>query len=235
MSKRTKYAILASFGVAVLMGFFAGGLINHAMIDSAATNHGHVLGKYMPAMPLRGALGTRVTQTIGNSRVAPDVATMSGGVNLRDPSAIKRTMKWIAFANGNDVKNGEIISGFQYGQEIAIIKTKGGQLFAMSNKLPPFGQPTTFANIEGNGIIEPVSGTKFKLSNGQVDGPWCPSPLGKLIFSRLTSPSPVQVFPVRQLGNSIQVNINVNARLQFEANYWRGVLDAQGKVDGGYY
>ena len=27
----------------------------------------------------------------------------------------------------------------------------------------------------------------------------------------------------------------VNLKAQFESNYWRGVLDAQGKVDGGYY
>jgi len=230
MSKRTKYAILASFGVAVLMGFFAGGLIKHATIDSAATNHGHVLGKYMPAVHVGGAIGTRKAQTIGNSRVAPDVTMMAAAAK-----PIGNSMQWVTFANGNDLKNGEIISGYQKGQEIAIAKTKGGKLFALSNKLPPFGQPATFGKIEGDSIVEPVALTKFKLSSGKVDGPWCPSPLGKLLFSRLTTPSSVPVFGVRQAGNSIQVNINVNAKAQFESQYWRGILDAQGKVDGGYY
>lgn len=43
-----------------------------------------------------------------------------------------------------DVRPGEINSGFQYGQEIAIAREKGGALYAMSNKLPPTGQPATF-------------------------------------------------------------------------------------------
>jgi hypothetical protein len=46
----------------------------------------------------------------------------------------------------------------------------------------------------------------------------------------------VPVYPVRKtLGGNIEVLINVNAKAQFEQKYWRGVLDSQGKVDGGYY
>ena len=40
---------------------------------------------------------------------------------------------------------------------------------------------------------------------------------------------------MRKQGGSLQALVNVNAKAQFESNYWRGVLDAQGKVDGGYY
>ena len=46
---------------------------------------------------------------------------------------------------------------------------------------------------------------------------------------------PLCAVPVRKQGGSVQVQINVNAKAQFESKYWRGVLDAQGKVDGGYY
>jgi hypothetical protein len=46
---------------------------------------------------------------------------------------------------------------------------------------------------------------------------------------------PPYAVPVRKQGGSVQVQINVNAKAQFESKYWRGVLDAQGKVDGGYY
>jgi len=46
----------------------------------------------------------------------------------------------------------------------------------------------------------------------------------------------VGVYPVRKsLGGNIEVLINVNAQAQFEQSYWRGILDSQGKVDGGYY
>ena len=40
---------------------------------------------------------------------------------------------------------------------------------------------------------------------------------------------------VRKQGSKVQALINVNAKAQFEQNYWRGILDSQGKVDGGYY
>ena len=46
---------------------------------------------------------------------------------------------------------------------------------------------------------------------------------------------PLFAVPVRKQGGQVQVQINVNAKAQFESKYWRGVLDAQGKVDGGYY
>ena len=43
------------------------------------------------------------------------------------------------------------------------------------------------------------------------------------------------VFKVRKQGKAVQALINVNLKAQFEFNYWRGILDSQGKVDGGYY
>jgi hypothetical protein len=43
------------------------------------------------------------------------------------------------------------------------------------------------------------------------------------------------VFQSRVQGGNVQCLINVNAKAQFEQGYWRGVLDSQGKVDGGYY
>ena len=36
-------------------------------------------------------------------------------------------------------------------------------------------------------------------------------------------------------GANIQVEVDVNYKLAYESNYWRGILDAQGKTDGGYY
>jgi len=40
---------------------------------------------------------------------------------------------------------------------------------------------------------------------------------------------------LRKQGGYVQALINVNAKAQFEQKYWRGILDSQGKVDGGYY
>merc|ERR1719405_473787 len=143
---------------------------------------------------------------------------------------------WVNWLDAAEVKPGTINSGFRYGQEIAIVCDPSGGLYAMSNKMPPTGQPTTFAKFGEKGeIVEPITLSAFSLKTGQPTGVWCPSPIGRLLYSRLTNPSDIPSFPVRKQGGAIQVQINVNAKAQFESKYWRGILDSQGKVDGGYY
>merc|ERR1712078_711951 len=117
-----------------------------------------------------------------------------------------------------------------------VVPDKKGGLYALSNKMPPTGQPTTFAKFGEKGtVVELVTLTEFSLKTGKQVGTWCPSPIGRLLIGRLTTPSDIPTFPVRKQGGSVQVQINVNAKAQFETKYWRGILDAQGKVDGGYY
>ena len=149
---------------------------------------------------------------------------------------IPNKMKWVPFVNAADCQKGTINSGFQFGLEIAVVCDAQGKLYATSNKMPPFGQPTTFAEQEKGVIVDPVTGTQFSLSTGKPVGTWCPKPPGiSKIFQLLTSPTSMPVYPVRKSGNAVEVNINVNAKAQFESGYWRGILDAQGKTDGAYY
>merc|ERR1719359_333094 len=157
----------------------------------------------------------------------------ASAVTMRAVPGDKRV--WVSFVKSKDAKPGTIVSGFQYGQEIAIVTTKNGKNFAITNKLPPTGQPATLGGVFDEVIVEPLTNTAFSLTTGRVQGTWCPSPLGKLIFSRICAPENVGVYPCRNQGGNIQVLINVNAKAQFESKYWRGILDAQGKVDGGYY
>ena len=143
---------------------------------------------------------------------------------------------WVSWIDAKDAKPGTINSGFRYGQEIAIVCEPSGGLFALSNKMPPTGQPTTFAKFGEKGtILEPITLTAYNTKTGKQTGTWCPSPIGRLLYSRLSAPSDIPSFPVRKQGGAIQVQINVNAKAQFESKYWRGILDSQGKVDGGYY
>jgi len=172
-----------------------------------------------------GVMGFAKAKNVLASRSAEP--QMSGG-------AIPTTKKWVPFVAARDCPPGTVASGFKFGQEIAIANDKGS-LYALANKLPPTGQPATFAEIQGKGILkEPVSGTLFNMKTGKPVGEWCPTLVGKL-FRLLVGPTEVTTYPVRKSGNNIEVQINVNAKAQFEANYWRGVLDSQGKVDGGYY
>jgi len=148
--------------------------------------------------------------------------------------SIPSKQAWVTFVNAADCPPGTVASGFQYGQEIAIAND-AGKYYAVANKLPPTSQPATFGEILGGGKLkEPITGTTFDMRTGKVIGEWCPSLIGKA-FRLLVGPTTVNTYPVRKSGNSLQVQININAKLQFEQSYWRGVLDAQGKVDGGYY
>lgn len=85
----------------------------------------------------------------------------------------------------------------------------------------------------------PQYGTLFNLATGEVKDKdsWLVSPpLVKNILRLLfPDPIPLQVYPVRQEGDMLQVLLNVNARAMYEQKYWKGILDATGKADGGYY
>jgi len=196
----------------------------------AADSPGSALGAlfYMGAgagVAVLGVMGFAKAKSVLAARSADP--QMSGG-------AIPTKKSWITFCTAKEVPPGQIASGFRYGQEIAIANDKGN-LYAIANKLPPTAQPATFGELVGKGIMkEPITGTLFNMKTGKPVGEWCPTLVGKL-FRLLVGPQDVPTYPVRKSGNNIEVQINVNAKAQFEANYWRGVLDAQGKVDGGYY
>jgi len=226
-SRRGKLTVVGSIALAFLaagmVGFF---VLGPLVKDATVAKHGHSLNKAFQGGPLPSAL-----RPVSNSpvRAVPDP------VMIDKSKKIPNKLVWATFASSSELKPGEVVSGFQFGQEIAIAKTKSGKLFALSNKLPPTGQPATFGKIEGDTIIEPISSTAFKLSTGKVDGKWCPSAIGQLILQRIIAPTDVPVFKVRDQGGKLQVQVNANAKAQFEQKYWRGVLDSQGKVDGGYY
>ena len=108
-------------------------------------------------------------------------------------------------------------------------------------------------------LTDPQWGTKYSLVNGDVVGKWCPSPpiIGSLIGA-LFPPQGVWVPEVRESGGYIEVKLDVDvsfgsvlfsyglgrfslrtlsfqAKAEFEKKFWKGILDAQGKADGGYY
>lgn len=153
------------------------------------------------------------------------------------PANIPTKMKWVPFVSASEAQKGTAVAGFQYGLEIAVVTDTTGKQYAIANKLPPFGQPATFGTIGAGTITDPVTLSTWDLKTGKPIGAWCPAPplIGPIIFNALSSPSPLTVFPCRKSGNKIEANVNVNAKAQFESGYWRGVLDAQGKTDGGYY
>ena len=131
-------------------------------------------------------------------------------------------------------KPGRATSGVAGGLAICIAVDPSGSVYALGDKCPPVNQPLSFGKVEAGTITDPVLGTKFSLKTGEVVGAWCPTGIGKLIGGAF-APSGVPTFPVRKTGSGIEVQVDVNAKFNFEANYWSGILDAQGKADGKYY
>lgn len=129
---------------------------------------------------------------------------------------------------------GSATSGVAGGLAICIAVDPKGAVYALGDKCPPVNQPLSFGLVEDGTIADPVLGTRFSLKSGEVVGKWCPSALGRLIGG-LFDPTGVPTFPVRSGRGGLEVQVDVNAKANFEASYWTGVLDAQGKADGKYY
>lgn len=129
---------------------------------------------------------------------------------------------------------GSATSGVAGGLAICIAVDPKGAVYALGDKCPPVNQPLSFGQVGDDGTIcDPVLGTKFNLKTGQVVQ-WCPSGLGKLIGG-LFDPAGVPTYPVKAKGKTVEVQVDVNYKANFEADYWTGVLDAQGKASGKYY
>jgi len=131
-------------------------------------------------------------------------------------------------------KAGAATSGVAGGLAICVAVDPGGAIFALGDKCPPVNQPLSFGKVSAGTIEDPVLGTQFSLKTGEVVGAWCPSGIGKLLGG-LFAPSGVPVYPVKKTGANIEVQVDVNAKANFESQYWSGMLDAQGKANGKYY
>jgi len=159
---------------------------------------------------------------------------MSGGLR---PSDFPVKNVWTTVCKTKDLKPSSLKAVFGAGQDILIATDKGGKTFAAANVCPHIGTPLDQGTVENGAIVCPLHRSAFDLRSGKLVGPWCPAPpLVGPLTGKLKSPRALTVFPCRtDLSGSVQVLLDVNAKKRFDANYWRGILDAQGKVDGGYY
>lgn len=167
---------------------------------------------------------------------APARPSVQSSSSLNMAKKFRSVEKYVPCISTEDLPApGSATSGVAGGLAICIAVDPRGSVFALGDKCPPVNQPLSFGSVNDDGTIEdPVLGTKFSLKTGDVVGKWCPSGIGRLIGGAFT-PLGVPVYPVRQKGNTIEVKVDVNAKFNFEANYWVGALDAQGKADGKYY
>jgi len=167
--------------------------------------------------------------------VGPQQSSVSNTA-LNMAKKYKSKMQYVPCISTDDLPSpGSATSGVAGGLAICIAVDPSGSVYALGDKCPPINQPLSFGKVNTDGTIEdPVLGTKFNLKTGEVTGKWCPAGFGRLIGGAF-SPIGVPVYPVKKSGKSIDVQVDVNAKFNFEAEYWQGALDAQGKANGKYY
>jgi nitrite reductase/ring-hydroxylating ferredoxin subunit len=145
-----------------------------------------------------------------------------------------------AGVKGKDLQNGDLQAVCISGLDICVGKTDSGQIFAVGDKAPPTGLSFSMGGeVQGDKLVEAQYGNVFDVKTGEPIGDWCPSPpvIGPLIGAFMGDKQAVAVFDVRQdfFSGEIEVLCDSNAKKAYEADYWKGVLDAQGKNDGTYY
>jgi len=160
--------------------------------------------------------------------------TFGSSTSLQMSKKIAQKLKYVnAIAVADLPSPGNAVSAVAGGLAVCIVVDTKGTLYALGDKCPPINQPLSFGTVGTGYISDPVLGTKFNLKTGAVDE-WCPSGIGKLIGA-VFDPVGVPSYSVKKAGAFVQVQVDINAKFAFEAEYWTGVLDAQGKSDGKYY
>merc|ERR1719482_1297233 len=109
-----------------------------------------------------------------------------------------------------------------------------GSVYALGNKSPVLGTPMAAGSVRDGLIRDPLTGSSFDVKTGELVGPWCPNFPFSILFS-IIEPTTLPVFKCKTGGGAVSVEVDVNAKTNFESGYWKGILDAQGKTDGGYY
>jgi len=215
----------------------------------AATSR--VAGHGAPALgnerPVEGSTRVGAAALVACSALFATVATAVGSAALRSKTARKYTTQTIlpslvwypTGVNQKELEGGVLLCVCLEGIDVVLGKTGGGKVFAVADKCPPIGTSLSVGGeIVGDEVIDPQYGTAFNVFTGQPDR-WCTSPpiIGGIISTIMGGPQALKVFDCKTnfFGGDVEVLIDTNMRRAYEANYWKGVLDAQGKDDGTYY
>ena len=148
-------------------------------------------------------------------------------------------LQWLkSGVKSSDIAPTQLVAKNLGGVDVLIGKTEGGSVFCVGNLCPHIGTPMSEgADVIGDVIVCPLHGSSFKVTTGELID-WCVSPpiIGPLTGLVIEKKN-LAVFDARTsfFGGEIEVLVDTNAKKAYEADYWKGVLDAQGKNDGTYY
>ena len=173
------------------------------------------------------------------SRARWQVAGAARRAQLPTASGIRRmTMRqeaWVRLVPSSELQPGDLKGLSVAGQSLLVAVDNDGTVYVTQGLCSHLAVPLDQGTI-GDGVLTcSQHRSSFDLKTGEVLS-WCTYPpiLGPLL-GKLQPPTPISVYPVREQAGFIEAYLQVDARDEFEKNYWRGILDAQGKATGGYY
>mmetsp|Transcript_36388 Transcript_36388/g.85356 ORF Transcript_36388/g.85356 Transcript_36388/m.85356 type:complete len:244 (+) Transcript_36388:94-825(+) len=193
------------------------------------------------------ASGVSSATMVGSAACVLAVAGVAAAVSRRSKVARQYTtqiilpsLTWLkSGVSAGELAPGELRAVTLGGNDVLLGKTESGSLFGVSNLCPHIGTPLSEgADVIGDIIVCPLHGSSWSVKSGELLD-WCVSPpiIGPLT-GILVEKKNLFVFEVRTglFGTGeIEVQVDTNAKKAYEADYWKGVLDAQGKNDGTYY
>jgi len=216
-----------------------------AMIGVASLAANHMIPGSVPLLGGFYAQRPEARQAVvpslcGASRPAAPAALQEGLTAARyTTKKILPAFQWIKVGiKTGELAPGQLVAKTIAGNDVLIGKNESGGLFCVGNLCPHLGTPMSEgADVIGDIIVCPLHGSSFSTKTGELID-WCPSPpiIGPLT-GIITEKRNLAVLEARTsfFGDDIEVNVDTNAKKAYEADYWKGLLDAQGKVDGTYY
>ncbi|KAF6000832.1 hypothetical protein CCYA_CCYA18G4491 [Cyanidiococcus yangmingshanensis] len=142
---------------------------------------------------------------------------------------------WVRLVPSSDLQPGELRTVTVASQLVLVAVDQDGSVYASQGYCSHLAVPLDTGSIADGVLTCSQHRSSFDLKTGEVIS-WCTFPpiLGPLL-GKLQPATPISVFPVRENAGYIEAYLQVDAREDFEKQYWRGILDAQGKATGGYY
>eukprot|EP00871_Galdieria_phlegrea_P005041 jgi/Galph1/5538/GphlegSOOS_G4175.1 len=147
-----------------------------------------------------------------------------------------KTEAWVKLVKTDDLKPGDLKPFFVAGQSLLVVCDYDGQVYCTANVCPHLGTPLDQGSVGNGTIVCAQHKTAWRLSDGKLAGDWCPFPpvLGPLL-GKVEGSTRFSRISCREMNGFIEALVDLDAVKEFESNYWKGILDAQGKATGGYY
>lgn len=154
----------------------------------------------------------------------------------RRSSVVMRTDAWVPLLDTAEIAPGELRGVVTNNLNILVSCDFDGQVYASANICPHLGTPLTDGSI-GDGVLTCTQHkSSWDLSTGNLSGDWCPfPPLVGPLLGKLQGARPLTVYSVRENNGQIEALLDVDARSDYEKDYWVGILDATGKANNSYY